>query len=173
MLDRLDPADRRVLDLRCQLVWATTWMADANDLVAPRLGLRSCPSSSSPTTTSPSARLHWKTAFLSRWAARAHICLARRRNHRHRPAMGSSPASGEGIATPRRPVHGPQRCRFRSDSSLAGNAIALHDRFNSQPPIARPWMLPVALCHGGRTSGARQLHQGSRRTGQACPDRTE
>jgi hypothetical protein len=44
LLDRLDPADgRRLLALGCQLVWATTWMADANDLVAPRLGLPELP----------------------------------------------------------------------------------------------------------------------------------
>ena len=37
LLARLDPADGdRVLALRCQLVWATTWMADANDLISPR-----------------------------------------------------------------------------------------------------------------------------------------
>lgn len=31
LVDRLDPADgRRLLGLGCQLVWATTWMADAN-----------------------------------------------------------------------------------------------------------------------------------------------
>jgi hypothetical protein len=31
--------------------------------------------------------------------------------------------------------------------------------FTDLPPIARPWMLPVALRHMGRTSGVRQLHQ--------------
>ena len=40
LLDRLDPADgRRLLELGCQLVWATTWMAEANDVISPRLGL--------------------------------------------------------------------------------------------------------------------------------------
>lgn len=69
LLDRLDPADgRRLLALGCQLVWATTWMADANDLVAPRLGLPSLPVVEFP-DDEPERGLHWKTATLTRWAA--------------------------------------------------------------------------------------------------------
>ena len=70
LLDRLDPADgRMLLALGCQLVWATTWMADANDLVAPRLGLPQLPVVEFPDDDEPERGLHWKTAFLTRWAA--------------------------------------------------------------------------------------------------------
>jgi hypothetical protein len=70
LLDRLDPADgRRLLALGCQLVWATTWMADANDLVAPRLGLPELPVVEFPEDDEPERGLHWKTTFLTRWAA--------------------------------------------------------------------------------------------------------
>jgi hypothetical protein len=32
-----------LLELECELVWATTWMADANDEICPRLGLPALP----------------------------------------------------------------------------------------------------------------------------------
>ncbi|WP_030443554.1 HAD domain-containing protein [Actinoplanes subtropicus] len=67
LLDRLDPADgSRLLALGCQLVWATTWMTDANDLIAPRLGLPQLPIVDFPELEHG---LHWKTAYLARWAA--------------------------------------------------------------------------------------------------------
>lgn len=70
MLDRLDPADRhRLLALGCQLVWATTWMADANEIISPRLGLPELPVVEFPDEDEPGHGLHWKTAFLTRWAA--------------------------------------------------------------------------------------------------------
>jgi hypothetical protein len=70
LLDRLDPVDgRRLLALGCHLVWATTWMADANDLVAPRLGLPELPVVEFPDDDEPERGLHWKTASLARWAA--------------------------------------------------------------------------------------------------------
>ena len=44
LLERLDPDDgRRLLALGGQLVWATTWGAEANEIVAPRLGLPDLP----------------------------------------------------------------------------------------------------------------------------------
>ena len=44
LLERLDPDDgRRLLNLPGDLVWASTWMADANDVIAPRLGLPALP----------------------------------------------------------------------------------------------------------------------------------
>jgi hypothetical protein len=40
LLDRLDPADGgRLLALPGEMVWASTWMAEANEVIAPRLGL--------------------------------------------------------------------------------------------------------------------------------------
>ncbi|WP_407667242.1 hypothetical protein OHQ88_05030 [Micromonospora zamorensis] len=47
LLDRIDPADgERLSALNCQLVWATTWMADANEVISPLLGLPALPVSS-------------------------------------------------------------------------------------------------------------------------------
>ncbi|WP_406865004.1 HAD domain-containing protein [Streptomyces sp. HUAS MG47] len=44
LLARLDPAHgRRLAALPCELVWATTWMEEANESVAPRLGLPDLP----------------------------------------------------------------------------------------------------------------------------------
>ncbi|MGR6321308.1 HAD domain-containing protein [Micromonospora soli] len=71
LLDRLDPDDgRRLLALGCQLVWATTWMAEANEVVSPRLGLPDLPVVEWPDgDENPEHGLHWKTAFLTQWAA--------------------------------------------------------------------------------------------------------
>ena len=71
LLDRLDPDDgRRLLALGCQLVWATTWMAEANEVISPRLGLPYLPVVEWPDDDEdPEHGLHWKTVFLSRWAA--------------------------------------------------------------------------------------------------------
>jgi hypothetical protein len=44
-------------------------MADANDLVSPRLGLPELPVVDFPDDDEPERGLHWKTAFLTRWAA--------------------------------------------------------------------------------------------------------
>jgi hypothetical protein len=69
LVDRLDPADgRRLLALGCQLIWATTWMADANDVVAPRLGLPQLPIVDFPNEEIPERGLHWKTKVLARQA---------------------------------------------------------------------------------------------------------
>lgn len=63
LMDRLEPADgRTLLGLGCELVWATTWMADANDIVAPRLGLPQLPVVDFPDDDEmPERGLHWKT----------------------------------------------------------------------------------------------------------------
>ncbi|MEV0719573.1 HAD domain-containing protein [Asanoa sp. NPDC050611] len=70
LLDRLDPADgRRLLALGCDLVWATTWLADANEVVAPRLGLPKLPVVEWPDDDEePEPGVHWKTAQLVRWS---------------------------------------------------------------------------------------------------------
>ncbi|SCL70805.1 hypothetical protein GA0070606_5520 [Micromonospora citrea] len=71
LLDRLDPDDgRRLSALGCQLVWATTWMAEANEVVSPRLGLPDLPVVGWPDDDEDSGPgLHWKTRFLTGWAA--------------------------------------------------------------------------------------------------------
>ncbi|WP_162466431.1 HAD domain-containing protein [Streptomyces taklimakanensis] len=71
LLDRLDPAvGPRLTALGCDMVWASTWMDDANDAVAPRLGLPALPVLGWPDTfTDEGPRgLHWKTRHLVEWA---------------------------------------------------------------------------------------------------------
>jgi hypothetical protein len=71
LVDRLDPADGHKLSgLGCQLVWATTWMAEANEVISPRLGLPALPVVDFPDTDDEPLRgVHWKTVSLVRWAA--------------------------------------------------------------------------------------------------------
>jgi hypothetical protein len=71
LLDRLDPDDgRRLLALGGQLAWATTWMAEANEVIAPRLGLPDLPVVEWPDSDGDTKHgLHWKTVHLVRWAA--------------------------------------------------------------------------------------------------------
>jgi hypothetical protein len=48
-----------------ELVWATTWPAEANEVIAPRLGLPELPVVTWPgTDDDPRGGLHWKTAGL-------------------------------------------------------------------------------------------------------------
>ncbi|MET7377476.1 HAD domain-containing protein [Streptomyces sp. NPDC005526] len=71
LLERLDPAvGPRLVALGCQLVWATTWMEDANEAVAPRLGLPRLPVVEWPDTGADEGLrgLHWKTRHLVEWA---------------------------------------------------------------------------------------------------------
>lgn len=71
LLHRLDPDDGpRLLALNCVLVWATTWMADANEVISPLLGLPELPVVEWPDTDEdPPPGLHWKTEPITRWAA--------------------------------------------------------------------------------------------------------
>jgi Swiss Army Knife RNA repair-like protein len=71
LLDRLDPDDgRRLLATGCRLVWATTWMAEANEVVSPRLGLPDLPVVEWPDgDEDPEHGVHWKTTHLTQWAA--------------------------------------------------------------------------------------------------------
>ena len=70
LLERLEPADGpKLLALGCQLVWVTTWMTDANDLITPRLGLPHLPLVDFPDNDETERGLHWRTTHLARWAA--------------------------------------------------------------------------------------------------------
>ena len=72
LLTRIDPAlGPRLAALRCELVWATTWMDDANVCVAPWLGLPQLPLVDwpDPAEETPIRGLHWKTRPLVAWAA--------------------------------------------------------------------------------------------------------
>ncbi|MEU8572508.1 HAD domain-containing protein [Streptomyces asoensis] len=69
LLARLDPeVGARLLALGCDLVWATTWMERANEVVAPRIGLPRLPVADWPdpdAAAEPVPRgLHWKTRHL-------------------------------------------------------------------------------------------------------------
>ncbi|WP_207944931.1 HAD domain-containing protein [Actinomadura rubrisoli] len=75
LLARINPEHgRRLMGLPCELVWATTWMTDANECICPRIGL---PQLAVVTWPEPSdldeqdARdgMHWKTRALVDWAA--------------------------------------------------------------------------------------------------------
>ncbi|HEV2637626.1 MAG TPA: HAD domain-containing protein [Actinocrinis sp.] len=87
LLVRLNPAHGpRLLALPCDLVWATAWGSDANDLIGPLIGLPELPvvigpdddqdqdqnQNDAPAHASPDANdsgLHWKTPLLLDWAA--------------------------------------------------------------------------------------------------------
>ncbi|MFJ8054662.1 HAD domain-containing protein [Streptomyces sp. NPDC096142] len=72
LLTRIDPALGARLDaLGCDLVWATTWMDDANVCLAPWLGLPRLPLVDWPDPAEDDAPggLHWKTRPLVAWAA--------------------------------------------------------------------------------------------------------
>ncbi|MFF3425569.1 HAD domain-containing protein [Streptomyces sp. NPDC002602] len=72
LLARLDPGHgARLTALRCDLVWATTWMGEANEYVAPRIGLPELPVVAWPDTTEEDERagIHWKTRTLVEWAS--------------------------------------------------------------------------------------------------------
>nr|WP_308442753.1 HAD domain-containing protein [Catellatospora bangladeshensis] len=69
LLAGLDPEyGRRLAVLPCDLVWATTWMAEANEVLAPRLGLPRLPIVDWP-DDHDDGRLPWKTRHLVEWAA--------------------------------------------------------------------------------------------------------
>lgn len=55
----------------CELVWATTWLEQANDVIAPLLGLPRLPvlEQVAPTAEDGYFGLHWKTRALVEWAA--------------------------------------------------------------------------------------------------------
>ncbi|MFJ9949802.1 HAD domain-containing protein [Kitasatospora sp. NPDC091207] len=78
LLARINPAHgARLAALPCDLVWATTWTADANELVAPRIGLPELevvvwPEPSDLDEQDERNGLHWKTrGLVSRAAGRA------------------------------------------------------------------------------------------------------
>ncbi|MFF4963329.1 HAD domain-containing protein [Streptomyces sp. NPDC001222] len=73
LLGRLDPGlGPRLMALGCHLVWASTWMEDANEVVAPRIGLTRLPVVEWPDACADDSPrgLHWKTRHLVEWANR-------------------------------------------------------------------------------------------------------
>ncbi|MFF1449900.1 HAD domain-containing protein [Streptomyces sp. NPDC058274] len=75
LLARIDPAHGpKLAALPCDLLWATTWAEEANDCIAPRLGLPPLPVVEWPEPSEDDERdvrsgLHWKTRALVGWAA--------------------------------------------------------------------------------------------------------
>ncbi|MFH8754244.1 HAD domain-containing protein [Streptomyces atroolivaceus] len=72
LIARIDPdLGPRLRALPCELVWATTWESEANECIAPWLGLPELPVVSwpEPSPAVGTAGLHWKTPALVRWAA--------------------------------------------------------------------------------------------------------
>ncbi|MER5468061.1 HAD domain-containing protein [Streptomyces sp. NPDC002685] len=74
LLGRLDESvGPRLMALGCELVWASTWMYEANESVGPRLGLPWLPVVEWPEASSADdgpRGLHWKTRTLVEWADR-------------------------------------------------------------------------------------------------------
>jgi hypothetical protein len=69
LLTRIDRRHgTRLSALPCDLVWATTWMADANEVIGPLLGLPELPVVDWP-DSEDEGLLHWKTRGLAGWAA--------------------------------------------------------------------------------------------------------
>ncbi|MFE5212860.1 HAD domain-containing protein [Streptomyces sp. NPDC056600] len=71
LLSRLEPGlGPRLLSLGCDLVWATTWQDEANEVLAPRLGLPALPvvrwpeDPEGPDASGTPRGLHWKTPAL-------------------------------------------------------------------------------------------------------------
>ncbi|MEU4733344.1 HAD domain-containing protein [Streptomyces sp. NPDC023588] len=72
LLARVDPAlGPQLAALACELVWATTWGEEANECVAPRLGLPDLPVVAWPEPSEEDGRgpVHWKTPALVGHAA--------------------------------------------------------------------------------------------------------
>ncbi|MFD4035337.1 HAD domain-containing protein [Streptomyces sp. NPDC058637] len=75
LLARINPEHGpRLLALPCDLVWATTWMADANECIGPRIGLPQLavvdwPEPSDAEEQDERDGLHWKSRALVAWAA--------------------------------------------------------------------------------------------------------
>ncbi|MFK4214049.1 hypothetical protein [Streptomyces sp. NPDC030920] len=75
LLTRINPGHGpRLAALPREMVWATTWMADANDCIAPRIGLPELavviwPEPSDIDDQDERNGLHWKTRVLVEWAA--------------------------------------------------------------------------------------------------------
>ncbi|GAA2298658.1 HAD domain-containing protein [Nonomuraea roseoviolacea subsp. roseoviolacea] len=70
LLSRIDPRHGpRLAALPCDLVWATTWMGEANEVISPLLGLPALPVVDWPDPSGQEGPLHWKTPGLVGWAA--------------------------------------------------------------------------------------------------------
>ncbi|MFK4070855.1 HAD domain-containing protein [Streptomyces sp. NPDC029674] len=75
LLTRINPQHgAKLAALPCEVVWATTWMDEANECIAPLLGLQQLavvawPEPSDADDQDARDGLHWKTRALVDWAA--------------------------------------------------------------------------------------------------------
>ena len=71
LLHRLDPGHgSRLMALGCDVVWATSWMSEANEVIGPVLGLPVLPVVDwDESCDEVDDGLHWKTRALVGWAA--------------------------------------------------------------------------------------------------------
>jgi HAD domain in Swiss Army Knife RNA repair proteins len=72
LLARLDPEHgSQLMALGCDLVWASSWVAEANEEISPRIGLPRLPVVDWPRDCEdqPADGVHWKTPALVAWAA--------------------------------------------------------------------------------------------------------
>ncbi|MDT0541166.1 MULTISPECIES: HAD domain-containing protein [Streptomyces] len=75
LLSRINPQHgAKLAALPCEVVWATTWMDEANECIAPLLGLQQLavvvwPDPSDVDEQDERDGLHWKTRALVEWAA--------------------------------------------------------------------------------------------------------
>lgn len=75
LLTRINPEHgRKLAALPCEVVWATTWMDDANECIAPLIGLPQLavvvwPEPSDADEQDERDGRHWKTRALIEWAA--------------------------------------------------------------------------------------------------------
>ncbi|ONI68392.1 hypothetical protein BWI15_35965 [Kribbella sp. ALI-6-A] len=69
LLTRLDPRHGpRLLALGLELVWATTWIGEANEVIAPRLGLPELPCVAWAEEQPADEQIYWKTPEVLAWA---------------------------------------------------------------------------------------------------------
>lgn len=87
-------------------------MADANEVIAPRIGLPDLPVVDFSKDERPEHGLHWKDEPSHPARRRPPVRLARRRDHRHRSATGPHPSRDTGLLHRVDPLVGPTETGF-------------------------------------------------------------
>jgi hypothetical protein len=135
LLARVDPAlGPKLLALPCDLVWATTWESEANECLAPLLGLPQLPVVTwlEPSDEPEPAALHWKTRMLVEWAAgRPFAWLDDEITDADRTwAEAYHPARTFHLPPPRRPPPRPHHRGLRRPRRLATGGVVVLGRFS-------------------------------------------
>lgn len=163
LLDRLDPEDgRRLLALGCPLIWATTWGADANEIICPRLGCRNCHSSNGRTTTSRCMGCTGRPGPSPGGPPGTRSSGSTTRSPT-RPAMGGCPSPRAGTSSPCRPRHRSDTAGLRGASRLARSrlktdpvpawtcepSVRSATKRRRAPVIRCTWSRPLPILAGG------------------------